>query len=147
MLYRILWFSVIYQQESYHRTLNIVLCALQETLFIHSLYISLHLLIPNSQFIHIPPSSPLATTSLEQNYLKTLSEKKNQKTKNSVHFASLLSLDPCISSVTHYYISHKLLLSLSSACKYNPRSSQLLSFQYHFSYLWLYKKLLPNFVA
>ena len=34
------------------------------TLFIHPIYNSLHLLIPNSQSFPPPPASPLATTSL-----------------------------------------------------------------------------------
>ena len=48
----------------YHGILNIVPCALQQDLVIHPSFISLHLLIPNSQSFPPPPASPLATTSL-----------------------------------------------------------------------------------
>ena len=49
----------------YHRIVNIVSCAIQQDLvFIHSLYTSLHLLIPNSQSIPLLLDLPLTTSSV-----------------------------------------------------------------------------------
>ena len=59
-----MFFFIFFSSMVYHRIFNIVPCAILRTLCIHPVYISLHLLIPNSQSFPHPPTSPLATTSL-----------------------------------------------------------------------------------
>lgn len=58
-LYVFTFFFIFFSIMAYRRTLNIIPCALHRTLFAHSVYTSLHLLIPNSQ--SIPPPLLLAT--------------------------------------------------------------------------------------
>ena len=66
-LFYIYIFSFSYVFHFYHRILNMVPFATQwgEHLFIHSIYNSIHLLIPNCKSVTSPsPPSPLATTRL-----------------------------------------------------------------------------------
>ena len=49
---------------AYHRILNIVSCALQDLVLFHSLYNSLHLLIPRAQSILLPLLLPLGNKSV-----------------------------------------------------------------------------------
>ena len=52
---------VFFSTMTYHRILNIVLCSIQCDLVVYpsSVYSRLHLLIPSSQSVPLPPSFPL----------------------------------------------------------------------------------------
>jgi len=64
-IYIYIFFFIFFPIMVYHWVLTVVPCAIQyELLFICSLYNSLHLLIPNSQFILPHSVSSLATTGL-----------------------------------------------------------------------------------
>ena len=58
------FFNILFSIMVYHRSLNILPCAVQWTSYIHSMYNSLHVIAPNLQSISPPHPSHLATTNL-----------------------------------------------------------------------------------